>query len=212
MVVLVFQTWLLVFALAVDAFVCSFGYGASKIKIPLKSVLVINVVCTTLLALGLFLGRFIHGFVSEEFAGLLAFTLLFLLGLSKIFDSALKRIIRKHNGIEKDFKFSLFNFGFVFKVYANPEEADVDASKDLTPKEALPLALAIGLDGLSVGIGIGVTLVNPLLLLTLSFATDVLAVVTGVLLGNRLARKVKVDLAWLGGVILILLAFAELLG
>ena len=206
-----FQAWILVMALAIDAFVCSFGYGISKIKIPFKSVMVINAVCTSLLAIGLFLGAIINNFLSEDIAGWIAFVILFLLGISKIFDSAIKRLIRKNNGIDKDFKFSFFNLGFIFKVYANPEEADVDHSKELTPREAMPLAIAVGLDGLSVGIGIGITLINPFLILGLSLFSDIIAVILGAYLGNRLARKINWDLSWIAGVILILIAILEVL-
>jgi len=210
-IIMFFQAWLLVLALAIDAFACSFGYGVSKIKIPFKSVMVINLVCTSLLALGLILGTVITNFFTEDVAGWIAFTILFLLGISKIFDSAIKRIIRKNNGMDKDFKISFLNFGFVFTVYADPEEADVDHSKDLSPKEAMPLAIAVGLDGLSVGIGIGIVMINPFLILGLAFVSDVIAVISGVFIGNKVAKKIKTDLSWIAGVILIVIAISEII-
>lgn len=210
-IVLLFQAWMLVFALGIDAFACSFGYGASKIKIPFKSVLVINLVCTSLLAIGLFLGVIINNFLSEDIAAWIAFAILFGLGISKIFDSTIKGMIRKYDGIEKDFNFSLFNLRFIFKIYADPEKADVDQSKELTPKEAMPLAIAVGLDGLSVGIGIGMAMMNPFLILGLALITDVIAVILGAYLGNKLARKFNFDLSWIGGVILIVIAILEVL-
>ena len=210
-IILLFQAWMLVLALGVDAFVCSFSYGASKIKIPFKSVLVINVVCMSLLAIGLFLGAIINSFLSDGAAGWIAFIILFGLGISKIFDSTIKQIIRKYNGFEKDFKFSLFNLSFIFKIYADPKEADVDQSKELTPKEAMPLAIAIGLDGLSVGIGIGIAMINPFLILGLSRISDTIAIILGAYLGNKLAQKTNWDLSWLSGIILILIAILEIL-
>ncbi len=45
---------LLVGALSIDAFVASFAYATSKIKIPFKSALIINVVSTTILGIALF--------------------------------------------------------------------------------------------------------------------------------------------------------------
>lgn len=211
MLVLIFQAWILVFALGIDAFACSFGYGASKIKIPFKSVLVINVICTSLLAIGLFLGTIINNFLSENIATWIAFAILFGLGLSKIFDSTIKSVIRKHNGIDKNFKFSFFNLSFIFNIYANPEKADVDQSNELTPKESMPLAIAIGLDGLSVGIGIGLATMNPLLILSLALLTDMIAIILGAYLGNKLAKKFNFDLSWIGGVILIVIAVLEIL-
>lgn len=211
MAMVLFQAWILVSALAIDAFACSFGYGVSKIKIPFKSVLVINAVCTSLLAVGLFLGAILNNFLSEDIAGWIAFIILFVLGISKIFDSGLKRIIRKNNGIDKDFKFSLFNLAFIFTVYADPEEADVDHSKELSPKEAMPLAIAVGLDGLSVGIGIGITMISPFLILGLSLISDIIAVMLGAYFGNKLAKKINWDLSWIAGAILIIIAILEIL-
>lgn len=209
---MVFQAWMLVFAIAIDAFACSFGYGVSGIKIPFKSVLVINIVCTFLLAIGLFLGTIASQVLSENIASWISFGILFSLGVFKIFDSGIKHYIRKNNGLSKEVKVSLFHLGFIFKIYADPEEADVDHSMELTPKEAMPLAVAVGLDGLSVGIGIGMSIINPLFILGLSFFSDVIAIMAGVFIGNKVAKKVKWDLSWLTGVILMVIAITEIIG
>ena len=207
----VLQASVLVLALAVDAFACSFGYGASKIKIPLKSVVVISIGCTILLGVGLFLGAMMTSILSYEAAGWIAFTILFILGVIKIFDSIIKRIIRTKNGIDTDINFSLFNLGFVLRIYADPEFADADYSKELTPKESIPLAVALGLDGLSVGIGIGLALINPLLILSLTFISGILVIIFGAWLGNKVAKKITTDLSWVAGVILIVIAVLEVL-
>ena len=205
------QALVLVLALAVDAFACSFGYGASKIKIPFKSVIVISGGCTVLLGIGLFLGAMINNILPYEAAGWIAFTILFILGVIKIFDSIIKRVIRTKNGIDKDINFSLFNLGFVLRIYADPEFADTDYSKELTPKESIPLAVALGLDGLSVGIGIGLALINPALILSLTFISGILAIIFGVWLGNKVAKKITTDLSWVAGVILIIIAILEVI-
>lgn len=203
---MLFQAWILVVAIGIDAFVCSFSYGTNKIKIPFKSVMIINIVGTLLLAAGLYFGGIISRFLPEEAAGWIAFIVLFGLGISKIFDSAIKSSIRKYNGINKDFKFSFFHLGFILKVYADPEEADSNKSKELSPKEATPLAIAIGLDGLSVGFGIGMTTVNVFLILGLSLISDVIFIMLGCYLGIKLAQKFNLDLSWLSGIILIAIA------
>ena len=205
------QAFVLVLALAIDAFACSFGYGTSKIKIPLKSVIVINVVCTLLLGVGLFLGSMITNILPYDVAGWIAFTILFILGFVKIFDSIIKRFIRMRNGIDKNIKFSLLNLGFVLRIYANPEFADTDYSKELTPKESVPLAVALGLDGLSVGIGIGLALFSPVILLGLTFVSGTLMVIFGAWLGNKVAKKICFDLSWVAGIILIVIAIFEVL-
>ena len=209
-IIMLFQAWILVMALGIDAFACSFGYGTNKIKIPFSSAMLINVIGTLLLAIGLYAGAAIGRFLPEGAAGLIAFAILFCLGISKIFDSTIKRLIRKYNGIDKDFTFSFFRLAFILKVYADPEEADFNKSKVLSPKEAAPLAIALGLDGLSVGFGIGLTSISIFLILGLSLISDLLAILFGAYLGNKLAQRVNLDLSWISGVILIIIAILSL--
>jgi len=208
---LLLEAIVLVVALAIDAFVCSFGYGANKIKIPFKSVLTINGICTTLLAMGLFVGSMLGDMMPTAVTGWGSFFVLFGLGMAKIFDSAIKKTIRKHNGINKNFKFSMFNLGFVLNVYANPEDADVDKSKVLSPRESIPLAFALGLDGLSVGFGVGIIAPHVVLIISLSFVIGILMIWAGAYLGHKVAQSIDLDLGWLSGIILLVIAFLGIL-
>ncbi|MCL1950102.1 MAG: manganese efflux pump [Turicibacter sp.] len=208
LLMLLLQALVLVVALAIDAFVCSFGYGTNKIKIPFRSVLAINGVCTLLLAIGLLIGDLLGGFMPLEITVWTSFLILFFLGMVKIFDSAIKKIIRKHNGINKNFSFSMLNLGFVLNVYANPEAADVDKSKVLSIRESIPLALALGLDGLSVGFGVGIAAINVWLIILLSFVIGVLMILGGSWFGNKVAQAVDLDIGWLSGIILLVIALS----
>jgi len=202
---LILQTFLLVFALGVDALVCSFSYGVNKIRIPLKSMLVINVITLLLLAFGIIIARILGEFLPPIFVYVLSFSILFILGLSKIFEGTIKRMIRRHEG-SRDFNFSMFNLGFVLQVYAEYELADSDESKELSVWEAIPLAFAVGFDGLSVGLSIGLMQLNIGLLLGMSFVVGVACVAIGDYLGRKLSRKTTFDFSIISGVILILIA------
>jgi len=207
---LVLQTFLLVLVLGVDALVCSFSYGVNKIRIPLKSMLVINVITLLLLALGIVIARGLEGFLPPVFIYALSFLILFILGLSKIFEGTIKRMIKHHEG-RRNFRFSMFNLGFVLQVYAQYELADFDDSKDLSIKEAIPLAFAVGFDGLSVGLSIGLMQLNIGLLLGMSFVVGVGCVALGEYLGRKLARKSSFDFSIVSGLILILIAIWNLI-
>jgi len=202
---LILQTFLLVFVLGVDALVCSFSYGVSKIRIPFKSLLVINLITLLLLAFGVMIARFLGEFLPPTFVYVLSFLILFTLGLSKIFEGAIKGMIKRHEG-RRNFNFSIFNLGFVLQVYAQYELADSDDSKVLSVKEAIPLAFAVGFDGLSVGLSIGLIQMNIPLLLGMSFVVGVVYVALGEYLGRKLARKTGVDFSIVSGLILILIA------
>ena len=207
----ILSSLVLVTALGIDALVCSFGYGVNRIKIPFKSVLVINIICSSLLAFGILFGSSIGSFLPESTAHAISFTILVMLGLTKIFDSALKQLIRRHNGFNKNFNFSFLSLGFILQVFANPEKADIDESKSLTPKEALPLSIALGIDGISVGLGLGLAAVNGLFIVGLSLVSDAAMVMLGAFLGNKVAKRLNFDLSWLSGTILIVIAIINLL-
>ena len=207
---ILFQTFLLVLALGLDAFICSFSYGANKIKIPLKSVLMINFVTITLLFIGTVTARLLSPILPEFLTEWLPFLILSFLGISKIFEGVIKGMIRKNKG-RRHFNFSLFNLGFILQIYADYEQADRDGSKELSIKEAIPLAIALGLDGLSVGFSIGLSAVGIPLLLGMSFIVEFLCVLLGVTLGRSVAKKLKFDLSIFSGLILMAIALFELL-
>lgn len=206
----VFQAFLMVTALSTDAFVSSFAYGAKRIRIPFSSVMIINLICSGILAVALYLGKFIGPYIPQELTTGICFSILLMLGLIKIFDSAVKAYIRKYKGFQRKLKFKLFSIGFILNVYADPEEADMDHSKVLSPYEGACLAIALSLDSIAVGLGTGITDFNPLIVLAFSLVSDLVAIMLGCFLGNKVARKTSVDLTWVSGTLLILLGVMKL--
>ncbi|MDR2531333.1 MAG: sporulation membrane protein YtaF [Oscillospiraceae bacterium] len=205
------QAFLLVFAVSADAFVSSFAYGVKKIKIPFSSVMVISVISSTILATSLFAGELIRPFLHENTANVLCFLILFTLGLIKLLDNAIKTLIKKHNRINRQLKFKLLNLNFILNVYANPEDADEDCSKVLSPAEAVPLAIALSLDGLAAGIGTALGGANKPLIIAFSLIISIIVITLGSMSGNKAASKSKVGFSWLGGAVLIILAIHKLI-
>jgi putative sporulation protein YtaF len=206
----VLEALLIVTALSIDAFVSGFAYGANQIKIPIPSILVMNLICSGTLALSLLFGTLLSNWLPPALTLAICILLLLGLGITKIFDSTIKALIRKHQSFQKKIQFSAFHMGFILNVYANPEKADRDHSRVLSPSEAAFLALALSLDGLAVGFGAGIVHTSVLLVVTLSLITDTLAIAISCLLGNRFAQKLQLDLTWLSGALLILLAITKL--
>lgn len=203
---------LLSVAISADAFAASFAYGSKKIKIPFSSNIIITSICSLVLVLALLIGAAISQHIPEWLTPLASFAILFLIGVVKLLDSITKSVIKKHNKLNPDtlnkqISFSMFNFRFILNLYANPIDADVDNSKIITPAEAALLALALALDSLAVGFGAALANVNiPIIFLT-SFIIGMISVFLGCLLGNKLAEKTSLNISWIGGVILIILAF-----
>lgn len=206
----ILESILLVVALSTDAFVASFAYGTNKIKIPFHSVVVISTICSLLLAISLFIGTIVRSFITPHITEMICFLVLFFLGIVKLCDSTIKAMIQKRKHLSKELSFSFFHLSFILHVYANPEEADSDASKILSPAEAASLAVALSLDGLAVGFGAALADINSLQIILFSLIFNIAAVMGGCYVGNKIAEKLPLDLSWLSGVLLMALAVLKL--
>ena len=205
-----FEAVVLALVLSLDAFVVSFAYGADKIKIPAVSVLIINVLCSFILGVSMLAGEFFKQLIPQWLEIAISFTILFLLGLATLFDSVTKAMIRKHNSIKKQIHFNMFQFRCVLSIYADPDKADSDRSKTISPGEAASLAAALSLDGAAVGFGAALGSISPWAVVACSLVTNALAVVLGWFFGNKAAQKIPFNLSWVSGAILIKLAISKL--
>lgn len=205
------ESILLVLSLCVDACVASFAYGTNKIKIPIKSNLVLTAISTLFLMISLGIGSFIQDLLPNDLASFICFIILFLLGFMRLFEGLLKNYLNKKALSPHNIEMTLFNFKLVLNVYADVTLADLDHSKSLSSKEALYLGIALSLDSLVVGLGAALAPISFFQIIVFSIVFHFIAIIFGCFLGSKCAEKIEVDLSWLSGVILILLAFLKIL-
>ena len=198
-------------SLSLDAFTAGFAYGSKKIRIPMSSVQIINIICCIITGLALLAGAAVRAHIPAWLAVFIAFVVLFTMGLVKLLDGIIKTIIRKHAKLDKSIQFSIFSLQFILRLYADPEAADADVSAHISPSEAVTLAVSLSLDGMAVGFGAALAGVNPWALLGWSLVTNMLAIILGRKAGHTLAEKLPFNISWLGGAVLIILAFSRLL-
>ncbi len=209
--ILLAEALILAATLSIDSFAVAFSYGSSRIRIPFRSAFVLNGICCAILGISLFFGTLLKPFMPPAAGAVICFAILFLIGLAKLLDNITKTLIRHHFNLTKRIQFSLFNFGFILDIYANPETADADSSKSISPAESCSLAVALSLDGMAVGLGAALGNIHIPMLLFSSFFLNGAAILSGVWLGEHLARKMRFDLSWVSGAILIALAVEMLL-
>jgi len=205
------QLIMLVTALCLDSFAASFVYGAERVRIPAASVAVLSGLSTAVLILSLLLGSGVGHIVPQRLTELFCFLILFLIGFVKLFDGALKSLIRRFPLPEKRLKFSVSQFHFILTVYADPAAANEEDISVLSPSEALFLGLSLSLDSAAAGFGAGMTAFSLPLITLLSLGLNTASVLLGSCLGKRLASRSSLDLSWLCGLLLIALAFFKLL-
>ena len=197
-------------ALSVDAFVAGFAYGTRQIRLPWRSTLVINLICSAIVGLSLGLGSLAALFLSPSLRRGLCFGVLFALGLIKLLDGITRWAIRRYGNLDGQLGFSLFSLRFVLHVYADPVAVDLDHSKTISVAEAASLALALSLDGAAAGFGAAMGEVSITAVVAASLIANQLTLMLGAWLGERLSRKLGISLGWLSGAILLLLAFSKL--
>ena len=206
---------LLVLAVVLDGFTACFAYGVNRIKIPLLSAVLISLMGTGMLMLSLGAADWVGGYIPPHVCKVLSFSVLFLIGLCNLFQNSVKAILQKASDNSKKMSFRWSGISFMLSVCLDETKADADCSKVLSAKEALALGAALSIDSLATGFGSGLIGQNYLLILALALIMHMTAILLGHFLGEKVSKGAgtkHLQLEWLGGVILMVLAFIRLLG
>lgn len=201
------EVFILIFCLSFDVLIASFAYGSDKIKIPFKSMFLINIIITLLFIISLFLGNVLSNVLNVNLIKIISFLILFCLGIFKLFEFSIKKYFGK---IKSEKKFKLFNFNFILQVVNDNTLADVNSDLDLSLKESITLGIALSLDGIAAAISVGLFFSNYLFVLFVSFSITFIMFLIGNILGRKISMK-EINLGWLSGLILIILAITKII-
>lgn len=204
------ETLLLVLALSLDAFVASIAYGTSKIKIPLSSITLMSIICSSFLAISLFLGSVVKNFIPDKVTSITSFVILLVLGVYYLFESLIKTYLRKQQDAKKKLQVNICNLCFVLDIYLDETKADINHSKNLNAKESMYLATALSLDSIAVGFAGSLGSINYIQVIICSLICGFVSIIFGAFLGRKIVEKSNLNLSWLSGLLLIILAFKNL--
>jgi len=207
----VLESILLVLVLSIDAFAASIAYGLNDIKIPIRSILVIDFICAFFLGLSMLIGSMFRMLIPERILIIISFFILLSLGIYYLFEGIVKANLEKVLKSNRKIKVNVFNLGLIVEIYVDQTKADINFSKDLSSKEALYLGAALSLDSIAVGFGSGIMDINYLQVVIFSLIFGIIAIWGGLLVGRKFALNTKIDLSWLSGIILIILAISKIL-
>lgn len=202
---LAFSLLLLAFAVSLDSFSAGFTYGLRKIKIPLKSIIVIACCSAFTLLVAMAIGHIIEAFISPVIAERVGGIVLVLLGAWILFqffrgDKSKEDLTQKKAIVNLEIK----SLGIVIQILRKPVSADFDRSGTITGIEAFMLGLALSLDAFGAGIGAVLIGLNPLALAFCVAVMSSLFVYMGMHLGTILSRwSIMQKLSFIPGVLLI---------
>lgn len=141
---------------------------------------------------------------------IVSFSILFLIGSAKLFESLIRYLAKKRPGLIGNRGYKIKELNIIFTIYLSPEEANRTDLQILSAKEALLLSLALSLDSILVGMAFASCAVSPITLLFSAILFNFLLFLGGYALGRLLSCLLQMDLSWLSGLCLLLLAFRAL--
>lgn len=190
---------LLITAVCTDSFAAAVGIGSAGIRIPFRSTLIISSVGTLFLCLAVGFAEIIRLAVPDELCGIISSILLIALGLFNLFQNYFRRIAEKKK-LDSRNPAALFFDGTA---------ADADHSKSISAAEAFTLSVALSADSLVTGISAGLAEINLPLLCIGALAAGIGAISLGWRIGRKIISSLHINLGWLCGAVLILLAFLK---
>lgn len=181
---MLFQIFILVFALCLDTFVASTAYGTNNIQISHLKIIVINLLCSFALGLSLTLGTVIDSFIPETFTKGICFCSLIFLGCMKLADYVIHS--RRENSVSA---------------------AEIQLT--LSWKETFFFALTMSIDSLVAGTMIAFLKISVPITVITTFIIGELFTYGGLFLGRKIASRCPRDISWIGGILFILLAILK---
>ncbi|MBD5142785.1 MAG: hypothetical protein HDT22_04140 [Ruminococcus sp.] len=198
-----FQACLLAIAVCMDTFFGAVSCSVNGIKIPKRCALLISTVGTIFLAISLSCAELLNQVLPEIIFKYTGFVILLVLGSTQLMKKILMLLFQKHRP-----HWNLKALGLVIDICFDETLADTDGSKTLSIQEAIAYSTALSIDSLASGLGAGIEKLHIPVCLVLSFILGFLSTIIGGKLG--LCCQKKINFSWLGGIMLLILAFCRL--
>ncbi|MCJ8009904.1 sporulation membrane protein YtaF [Lederbergia wuyishanensis] len=206
-----FSLILLAMAISLDSFSTGLAYGLRKMKIPLKSILIIASCTAVSLGLAMFAGQLILNMLSPTMASRIGGTILIVIGAWVVYQffKTEKEPTLVHEKIVLNWEIK--SLGIVINILKKPTRADFDGSGTITGLEALILGTALSLDAFGAGIGAAMLGFSPILLAGLAAFMSYIFLICGLQLGRLFSHLNWVQkFAFIPGLLLILIGILKL--
>ena len=198
-------------AVSIDSLTAGLTYGTQRVHIKFPAYLILICVPAAFIAAANRVGSYIFLFLPKSFLPVLSCVLLTLIGFSKLSESLIRLLARRHPSLTRNWGCKIKQIHIIFTVYLSPEDANQEDLQILSPKEALRLSLALSLDSVLVGMAFTTGPIPLAVLFLLAALFNLLLFSVGYGFGHLISSALHVDLSWLSGLFLLLLALQALL-
>lgn len=130
-------------AVSIDSLTAGLTYGTQRVKIRPFAYLILTFIPALFITLANHIGSWLFVLLPKTVLPFLSFTLLMLLGLSKLTESLLRLLARRCPSLTRNWGLKIKQINIIFTVYLSPEDANQEDLQFLSAKEALLLSLAL---------------------------------------------------------------------
>ena len=198
-------------AISVDSLTAGLTYGTQRVRIRYSAYLILAVIPALFITLSNRLGSCLYDLLPEASLPFLSFALLMLLALSKLVESLFRLLAHRYPSLTRNWGLKIKQINIIFTIYLSPEDANQEDLQTLSAKEALLLSLALSLDSVLAGMAFTTGPLPWIPLFFLAALFNLILFTAGYACGHLISSVLHVDLSWLSGLFLLLLAIQALL-
>lgn len=202
---------LFMLAVSIDSLTAGFSYGTSRVHIKPLAALFLIFIPSVSITLMTQLGSLLFSFFPAHIFSMLSFLLLLFLACEKLVESLIRHLAGKYPDIVGNWAYKIKQVNIIFTIYFSPEDANKQDVQVLSAKEAFFLSLALSLDSILTSMAFSYQAPSLLSFFLLAVLFHCLLFWAGFLLGLFVSEKLAIDLSWLSGLFLLLLALCTLL-
>lgn len=203
------------FALAVsaDGFIAGLAYGINKIGITVLPLLMIAAASALAVSISMLLGQGIAIVLPPGSAARAGSILLLLMGVVFLLKAIGEVLYNLPASEEKPLvTVNLKSLGIVINILKEPAAADMDASGEISQKEAFFLGLALAVDAMGAGVGIAMAGYNIFFTAVTVGMLKFILVNSGIGLGKRIKKEtIRITASFIPGFIFLIIGIAEFL-
>lgn len=207
-----FYPILLAISISIDTFGLGVTYGMKKIRVPLRSLLLINMISVIFLSVAFALGSLLLNFISVFQAKLLSSVLILLLGFVFFIQAYLDCRYPPQEGKRMIKIISIKTLGIVINIIRDPVSGDRDHSGVIETKEAIYIGMALAMDAFTIGLAVSIVKIHMITFIAAIFLINILFFKSGELLGKKVGHLTREHiLKYISATILIFLGLLRLI-
>jgi len=217
----IFSLLALAFAVSLDGFGVGIMYGMRRIKIPVRSVIIITSCSAFVILVAMYIGKWLGYLLTPTATHYVGGAILVGIGLWAMYNARSQGAEEEEGSAGQNqairelrslVAFEIKALGLVVQILKRPTEADLDRSGTISGVEAMFLGVALSVDAFGAGIGAALIGYEPWVTALVIGSVSCLFILSGLKLGFTYSEAGWLKrMTYLPGILLILCGFFKMM-